>query len=106
MNTPTNVNAGECSPASYEEFLAQISRAKCPICLAPMSDDGCDSNVVYRDQEGVLWEYYNGPRRYGHQTVACRNQHHFKVEDAKLGHIENQVSGAPDSAALTRKGKP
>jgi len=69
---------------SPEEFNARMTRALCPLCHEGMSDDGCNSNCVYVDHEGVLWEYYGGAWKYGHQTVACGNHHHFTVKDAKI----------------------
>ena len=75
---------------TFADFDEKVSRATCPLCRSPMSDDGCDSNLVYQDPTGVLWEWYAGPWRYGHQTVACRNHHHFAVTDGKFSdHLSN-----------------
>jgi hypothetical protein len=70
-------------------FLAGKTRALCSVCQAPLSDDGHHSNVVWRDQFGVLWMYYNGSQRYPHHTVACETRHVFLTVDARIvGPIE------------------
>jgi len=70
---------------SYDDFIKKVERLMCPICSDFMSDDGHDSNILFRDRDGFIYEYYAGALAYPHKTLWCRNQHGFKCEDYKLG---------------------
>ena len=78
---------------TYNEFIPTVKRSLCPICSEPISDDGCDSNLIYIDKDGVLWEYYSEPWRYRNQTVACRGKHHFRVNDGRLDKHIDELDG-------------
>jgi len=77
----------------YELFLETVTRALCPLCEKRISDDGNDSNAVWIDKEGLLWEWYQDQHPYPHQTVACRNRHVFRVIDQRLSTSISELEG-------------
>lgn len=81
---------------NYAEFIEKVKDVPCPICGAIISDDGRNSNMVYQDESGILYEYYNGVLLYPHETAACNNHHHFKVVNNRLDkHIEELDGVSP-----------
>lgn len=78
---------------TYDDFIANIKPAPCPICQERLSDDGCNSNMVFIDSENYLHEWYFKDLAYPHETVACASHHHFLVKDFKLSDHIKELDG-------------